>query len=280
MDFYIKNKKIKKARELYLCPPCSLSKYKDFYDKVDFRKYKSPFSVLIKHRGMKKNHVKWWKKKGIKAFTAGNMVDEKFYQKLFDILNSANTVVLCNMSSAGIFAGSLGKKIDIVENYELSDLETDDVKFPSPNSLNYRKVNQIWKTLIFSDRKSSIKLSLNLLGSKYFESKKNLRKKIFKAFDYAKKKPLYFNSSNKYLYNFMIKLLNLNENFIKLFPQPFKKIKSKFIRKIGLATLNFNTINDFGYYKIKGNFNYPKSKKIYISNIINPEPGHVPIKKK
>ena len=59
----------------------------------------------------------------------------------------------------------------------------------------------------------------------------------------------------------MIKLLNLNENFIKLFPQPFKKIKSKFIRKIGLATLNFNTINDFGYYKIKGNFNYPKSKK-------------------
>ena len=64
------------------------------------------------------------------------MVDEKFYQKLFDILNSANTVVLCNMSSAGIFAGSLGKKIDIVENYELSDLETDDV-ISSPNSLNY-----------------------------------------------------------------------------------------------------------------------------------------------
>ena len=32
----------------------------------------------------------------------------------------------------------------------------------------------------------------------------------------------------------MIKLLNLNENFIKLFPQPFKKIKSKFIRKLVL----------------------------------------------
>ena len=279
--FLIKKKKIKKGKgTLFVAPPCSLAQYKEFYNKIDFQKYKGPFSVLIKHRGMKKSHMNWWKKKGIKAFTAGNMMDKKFYYKLFDILNASNKIVLCNMSSAGIFAATIEKKIDVVENYELSDLETDDVKFPLPNSVNYRKVNQIWKTIVFSDRKKSKTLSLNLLGSKYFDSKKKLRNKIIETFKYAQKKPLYSNISNSYLYFLMIKLLNYNENIIKLFPNPFKKIKNKIISKIGLNTLNLNTINDFGYYKIKGDFVYPKTKKVFLYNITNPEPGHVPIKKK
>ena len=90
-----------------------------------------------------------------------------------------------------------------------SDLETDDVKFPHPNSVNYNKVSKIWKTIVFSDRKKSKKLSLNLLGSKYFDTKKNLRNKIFEAFKYAQKKPLYCNISNSYLYFLLIKLVNL-----------------------------------------------------------------------
>ena len=39
-------------------------------------------------------------------------------------------VILCNMSSAGNFAASMGKKVRFVENFYLTDLETNEVEFP------------------------------------------------------------------------------------------------------------------------------------------------------
>ena len=88
------------------------------------------------------------------------------------------------------------------------------------------------------------------------------------------------NTRTGLIYLLFLSLIKINNNFIKLFPNPFKKLKFKIINLLGLSTLNFNIIDDFAYYKIGGEFKLPKTKKIFLFKLKKPEPGHVPKTKK
>ena len=75
-----------------------------------------------------------------------------FYNNLFKILNDSQDVILCNMSSAGIFAASMGKKVRFVENFYLTDLETNEVEFPKLKSKNYQKVKKNLEKYSFQEQ--------------------------------------------------------------------------------------------------------------------------------
>ena len=279
--FLLKQKKIKKGKgTLFITPPCSPEQYMEFYNKIDLTNFNKPWISLIKHRGAKKSHFTWWKKKGFKTVTAGNMKNKLFYHNLFRIINSAEEVTLCNMSSAGIFSAAMGKKITFIKDFKLSDLETMDVEFPKPRSNNYLKVHKVWRNIFFSKKHISKKTALSLLGSKYFKSKNLLKKEILKSFYLSKKKPLFLETSNSFIYLVMIYLLKLNDKIIKFFPNPIQKIVKKFMNFFRLSCLKYNTINDFGYYKIGGKFEKPTSQNVYLFKLDKPEPGHVPKFKK
>lgn len=280
--FLLKEKKIKKGTgTLFVAPPCSLDQYKDFYNRIDLKKFKKPWTVLIKDRSANKNHFIWWKKKGFYPVTAGNLNSSNFYIRLFDIINKSNKVLLCNMSSAGIFSASMGKKITFIENFKITDLDTAELTFPNENSINYLKVKQTWKQLFSSKKNVSKKTALFLLGSKYLKKKKLLKKEILKIISQSTTKPLYFEISNTIFYQIMIFMLKFNNKIIKLFPNPLKKVNKRLLNFLKLSSLNLNTISDFGYYKIAGKFEKPITQKIFLFNLNKPEPGHAPkIKKK
>ena len=279
--FLIKQNKIKKGEgTLFIAPPCSIEQYQNFFNSLNLKKFKKPWRVMIKHRGVNKKDFLWWKNKGINPLTAGEMKNPHFYEKLFKILNNSNEIILCNMSSAGIFAAALGKKVGFIKNFYLTDLETNEVKYPKYKNKNYTKVKKTWKKILSVNKIVSKKTAYFLLGAKYFKKKKLMKKELLIAIKLAENNPIYSVISSKYLNKLILKLTDYNENFIKLFPNPIKKIRDKIINLFGLSTLSLNTINDFGYYKLGGKFSYPMSKKIYINKLENPEPGHVPKEKK
>ena len=279
--FILNENKVKKGSgTIFVAPPCSHKQYQYFYDKINLKKFRKPWKAIIKHRGAKKEHFEWWKRKGIHPLTAGDMKNPFFYNNLFKILNDSQDVILCNMSSAGIFAASMGKKVRFVENFYLTDLETNEVEFPKLKSKNYQKVKKTWKNILSRNKFVSKKTALFLLGAKYLNKKKLMKKILIQSIEKSENYPIYFTNLNKFFYKLILKLSNFNENFIKLLPNPYQKIKKKMAEILRLQTININTINDFGYYGLGGKFSYPEKKKINTYKLKKPEPGHVPKAKK
>ena len=75
------------------------------------------WSILVKKRGNYEPSMSFWKSKGVNPITAGGY-DGDFYNRLYNVLSEYKVVVGCTFSSALIFAASINKKIEIIEDYE------------------------------------------------------------------------------------------------------------------------------------------------------------------
>ena len=98
------------------------------------------FDVLVKQRGQASESPAFWARNGIRTTTAAAQ-DAGFYERLFSILDTYETIVGCTLSSALFFGASLGKKCLVLTDYFYSAYETPDylaqTDFTSPTARRF-----------------------------------------------------------------------------------------------------------------------------------------------
>lgn len=276
--FLIKNKKIRMGKgDLVISPPPSIDNFENLITASKKIKFSKKKAILIKGRNEKKKYFQFCKRNGFKAEFAGNIEDKKFYLRLFNILNNYRNIYLINMSSAGIFAASLGKKLKVIENCTFEDIDT--TNLPNKNSKNYLIVKRNWLKLLSKDKRLSKNLAKKLLGYDFYTSKKLMKEILIDNYQIIKNKPLHLPDLSPHIYQFFISIIKYFPFMVKLYPNPFKKILNFLLRIIGLKNININTYNDFAYFGIKGKFIKFKQKQLKVYKLKNYNLGEAPIKR-
>lgn len=257
----------------------SIEKYEEIYNRIDIRNLPKPIFVLIKDRDARKEHFDWWKKKEIEPLSAGPIESNRFYLRLFNILNECSDVLIFDMTSAAIFAAAMMKKIHIVSDIFTTNIELDVVRVPKENSENYTKVKDIWTNLLLKDRNTSYATANFLLGKKFLnkENKHNFIEILNSNY-----KPLFLHPiKNQTVYSLLLFLIKKNNKIIKFFPFPLNKIITKIKSILKVDKVYFTRINSLAYYRIAGKFQKPKRYTFYQYQLEEYNPGrHVKIKKK
>lgn len=105
----------KSSGTLIIGPPPSQSNDEALFDILS-PVINSTWSILLKHRGNERDSYKFWQERGIKIVSAGEG-DSGFYSRLHTILSQYDSVIGCTFSSAVIFAASIGKDVQLLEDY-------------------------------------------------------------------------------------------------------------------------------------------------------------------
>ena len=109
-------------KSLLITPPGSQENNKLLLKKLN--KFKNQdIDVLVKSRGDFKEDINFWKLNKFSTVSAG-LSDKNFYKRLFNLLDNYENIIACTMSSALIFASSLGKKCTIIDSYSFQVYET------------------------------------------------------------------------------------------------------------------------------------------------------------
>ena len=113
-----KNKKIKSGKgTIFISSASSQFHDNELLKKIKNGNYEKPYSILLKNRTNLVKTKKWWMSKDIKPFCAGSMNNKYFYENLFNILNPQKNVAVISMTSAAVFAASIGKKIVCISDF-------------------------------------------------------------------------------------------------------------------------------------------------------------------
>ena len=104
--------KPRKGRALVVGPPPGPVNDRSVYEALKSAGF-SKFDILVKKRGNALESEQFWKKKGINVLSAGS-ADTEFYQRLASILWNYETIIGSYLSSALVFAGSIGLKVRIL----------------------------------------------------------------------------------------------------------------------------------------------------------------------
>ncbi len=252
--FLMKENKIKFGNgDLIISPPPSLENFEKMYKEIGKLSFNKKKSILIKGRGEKDIYFRWCKERNFGVEFAGNINDENFYYKLFKILNKYRNIYLINMSSAGIFAASIRKKIKIISNCEFRNIDNLNNSL-KVNSKKYKIVKSTWKKLTSSNTDVSQNEAKKLLGYKFYSSKKQLRNLILNQQRYIKKNPIFLKGISKKNYRLYLNLFRFLPFLIKLYPYPLKKILLKIFIFFKINKVQINTYNDFSYFRIGTKF--------------------------
>lgn len=118
-------------------------------------------NILLKQRGDTINSEKFWMQNGVGVVTAG-IQDENFYPRLFRILANSSLIISCTLSSAAIFAASIGKKIVFIRDYVYQAYDTSNYLKVMDFNSRYAK-NFVYNFVNEADENAT-ELARNLLG--------------------------------------------------------------------------------------------------------------------
>lgn len=119
------------------------------------------WGVLVKVRGEHQGSMRFWNQRGLKTVTAGT-ADTSFYERLYGIISSYDTVVGCSFSSALIFAASIGKKVTLLRDYAWEIYEASN--FLSEIWLESPRARQIVRVFADGSHEEKQEASRKLLG--------------------------------------------------------------------------------------------------------------------
>ena len=171
------------------------------------------------------------------------------------------------MSSAGIFAASLGKKINIIKNCSYEDIDT--FVAPKQKSKNFFLVRKTWINITSSNKFKSVSCAKKILGNNFYTNQIDMKNILIQNYNQIKDKPLFLPKIKKKNYKNFIKVVHFFPFILKLYPDPIKKIISWLFRLVKLNKIKIITYNDFGYFKIKGkykNYKYTFKKGYKLKN--------------
>ena len=263
----IKNRKIKTGKgTIFISSASSLFHDHQLLKKIKIGNYEKPFSVLLKDRTNLEKTKKWWFNKGIKPFCAGSMSNKYFYENLFNILNSQKNIAVISMTSAAVFAASIGKKIICISNFVTKVVDSHEIFYHKPGSKAFLYTKNTWKKLLSGNRNVSKKSALNLLGIKFLKTKKELNIKLYNSLNNCKIS-FYINSQNILIYNALKILMYLNLPIIKYYKNFLPRLKNKIFKLIKFNEVCVVEVDDFAYFKLKGKFKKIKKKYYKVKHL-------------
>ena len=148
---------------------------------------------MVKKRGNILESEKFWKKRGINVLSAGS-ADSEFYQRLARILWDYETIIGSYLSSALVFAASIGLKVRILpvslQWYEPLD---------AAEVFTYGGLVQKFGKLAArrADRELA-HFSLQLLGDNLRKSRSEARTELIRANNIVKEKPVHIRHDLSY----------------------------------------------------------------------------------
>lgn len=131
--------------------------------------------ILIKQRGDIDNSKNFWINEGYGVVSAGYS-DDKFYNRLFNLISQYEKVISCSMSSALIFAAALGKKCSVLEDFSMTTYELSSYS----SFINYK--GSVAPIIIEMMQNSAdddlVNFTENLLGISYLDTSRELKNKL------------------------------------------------------------------------------------------------------
>lgn len=254
------NKKIKTGKGTIFISSASSS----FHDnqllkKIKTGNFEKPFSILLKNRNNLIETKKWWLSKNIKPFCAGSMTNKYFYENLFNILNPQKHIAVISMTSAAVFAASIGKKIICISNFVTKIVDSQEIFYHKPGSKAFLYTRNTWQKLLSSNKNISKKTALNLLGIEFLKTKKELNNELYNSLNNCNKL-FHINTHNILIYNILKICMYLKLPIIKYYKNFFLRLKNKILKLIKFKTVCVVEIDDFAYFRLKGKFKKIKKK--------------------
>lgn len=137
-----------------------------------------PFDVLIKERGSLDTSISFWRNNGVSTKTAGHR-DQGFYSRLYDIINSYETIVGCTLSSALFFGASIGKRIIVLKDYWYSAFETE--SYPRLARFDSEIAQDFVGYIIADDQNRAMSIAQAILGAEKLADRNVLRSSLERA---------------------------------------------------------------------------------------------------
>jgi hypothetical protein len=209
--------------------------------------------VLIKERGVQQDDFQWWKDRGFAVHTAGPTRNDRFFYNLRDIFSRYECVASPNMSSAVIFAVAMNRRafplpdvrINCVDSADLRDIWVlDDVG---------GRIGNVWRNLFSADTQTARAQAGDLLGIKYMADPKELKRRLLKAIEDTRDRPIHlYPLSHGPIYTMCIWLLGRRIPVQKLFPSPWAKVSERVLAFFRLNRLCVYYGADLSHYGVAG----------------------------
>ncbi|SDW44073.1 hypothetical protein [Marinobacter mobilis] len=180
------------AGTLIIGPPPGVDNDRKLYDLIRHCNI-GKANILIKGVGNYLGSIEFWKSKGVEPVTAG-FRDIEFYDRLFSLLSRYDRVIGSNLSSAIVFAASIGKKIEFVDGFSYEFYDRGDylnrVNFESEDARSFIKF------FFYGGGRERKELSQNLLGYEYLSCSKMINNNIENVLSELKS-PVYVSNNKK-----------------------------------------------------------------------------------
>ncbi|WP_028604260.1 hypothetical protein [Ottowia thiooxydans] len=167
-------------RALVISPPPGKENDRLLLEKVRKNHDLRNVDILLKHRGDIEGSIDFFQNNGVGIVSAGEG-DAEFYGRLLNLLSKYEKIITCNFSSAIIFASSLGKPIEFIEDYSYEYYDVENIyKF-----VNYESkiARGFILNFIEASDKTRTTLSKNILGSDFFDDSGIMQKSYFSALE-------------------------------------------------------------------------------------------------
>ena len=262
-----KNKKIKSGKgTIFISSASSQFHDNELLKKIKNGNYEKPYSILLKNRTNLAKTKKWWMSKDIKPFCAGSMNNKYFYENLFNILNPQKNIAVISMTSAAVFAASIGKKIVCISDFVTKIVDSREIFYHKPGSKAFLYTRNTWQKLLSGNINVSKKIALNLLGKDFLKTKRELNIKLYNSLNNCKEL-FYINSRNILIYNILKIFTYLNLPIVKYYKNFLPRLKNKILKLIKFNEVCVVEVDDFAYFKIQGKFKKIKKKYYKVKHL-------------
>jgi hypothetical protein len=219
--------------------------------------------ILIKKRGETSKSEDFWKHEGFGIVSAGKS-DSGFYKRLFEIISKYESILSCSMSSALIFAASLGKQCSVVDDFHMVTYELADFA----NFINF-KGSAARDFLSILDNGSSANLqnfSQNLLGIQYLGSQAIMKDKLITKLNRIEN-PIHHSKHDFLITKKLLEYISIKLNKPSLINMSFESISKKiFNPKVSVISKNEISIYKYGI----SSKNFTSKTISYVSGITEP----------
>lgn len=240
------------AGTLFIAPPPCRHAFEVMAEHVREGTYEQPWGVLIKDRGAAAEDFLWWEARGFRTHTAGSAQESAHFLKLRDILALYKHVASPNMSSAVVFALTLGRTASAIPDVTLESLETGD--YEESLRLMAPDMSAVWRNLISDNVGVAVAEAEALLGIEFWADKEILRERLVSVIEAAAVAPLHLHPlrTGGFAYRLCVALAREGVPVHRLFPNPLKKIRYRIARRLLLHRLTIVSGSEFGHYKVVG----------------------------